>query len=150
MKIVYFTTAIQRDDYKAFYKLWNISLNPSNQNFHNKMIRSLAINNTVDVISIRPFSKRKCLAKYLTEETKEEDNITWHYIKIKGTRLKRHFTIKKEVAKLKAERDKLEENLGGIKEMRSLPGVIFIVDPDQEDIAVMEARKLGLKKITRF
>ena len=51
---------------------------------------------------------------------------------------------KKEVAKLKAERDKLEENLGGIKEMRGLPGVIFIVDPDQEDIAVMEARKLRI------
>ena len=51
---------------------------------------------------------------------------------------------KKEVAKLKAERDKLEENLGGIKEMRGLPGVIFIVDPDQEDIAVLEARKLNI------
>lgn len=51
---------------------------------------------------------------------------------------------KKEVANLKAERDKLEMNLGGIKEMRSLPGVMFIVDPDQEDIAVIEARKLHI------
>ena len=51
---------------------------------------------------------------------------------------------KKEVANLKAERDKLEMNLGGIKEMRSLPGVMFIVDPDQEDIAVSEARKLNI------
>ncbi len=51
---------------------------------------------------------------------------------------------KKEVTMLKAERDKLEENLGGIKEMRGLPGVMFIVDPDQEDIAVMEARKLHI------
>ena len=51
---------------------------------------------------------------------------------------------KKEVMKLKAERDKLETNLGGIKDMRSLPGVMFIVDPDQEDIAVMEARKLHI------
>ena len=51
---------------------------------------------------------------------------------------------KKEVAELKAERDKLELNLGGIKEMRTLPGVMFIVDPDQEDIAVMEARKLNI------
>ena len=51
---------------------------------------------------------------------------------------------KKEVIGLKAERDKLETNLGGIKEMRSLPGVMFIVDPDQEDIAVMEARKLHI------
>lgn len=99
MKIVYFTTAIQRDDYKAFYKLWNISLNPSNQNFHNKMIRALAINNDVHVISVRPFSKRKCLVKYLPEEYKEEGNISWHYIKIKGNRLRRPFNVKKEVAK---------------------------------------------------
>ncbi len=51
---------------------------------------------------------------------------------------------KKEVIGLKAERDKLETNLGGIKEMRSLPGVMFIVDPEQEDIAVLEARKLNI------
>ena len=51
---------------------------------------------------------------------------------------------KKEVIGLKAERDKLETNLGGIKEMRALPGVMFIVDPDQEDIAVMEAKKLHI------
>lgn len=51
---------------------------------------------------------------------------------------------KKEVSKLKEERDKLELNLGGIKEMRALPGVMFIVDPDQEDIAVAEARKLHI------
>ncbi len=51
---------------------------------------------------------------------------------------------KKEVMKLKAERDKLETNLGGIKDMRGLPGIMFIVDPDQEDIAVMEARKLHI------
>ena len=51
---------------------------------------------------------------------------------------------KKEVMKLKAERDKLETNLGGIKEMRNIPGVMFVVDPDQEDIAVEEAHKLNI------
>ncbi len=51
---------------------------------------------------------------------------------------------KKEVAALKVERDKLETNLGGIKEMRTLPGVMFIVDPDNEDIAVLEAKKLNI------
>ncbi len=51
---------------------------------------------------------------------------------------------KKEVAKLKEEMDKLQTNLGGIKEMRTLPGVMFIVDPCQEDIAVAEARKLNI------
>lgn len=51
---------------------------------------------------------------------------------------------KKEVSQLKAERDKLQTNLGGIREMRSLPGIMFIVDPEQEDIAVLEARKLNI------
>ena len=51
---------------------------------------------------------------------------------------------KKEVIKLKAERDKLETNLGGIKEMRGLPGAMFIVDPSHEDIAVLEAKKLRI------
>jgi small subunit ribosomal protein S2 len=51
---------------------------------------------------------------------------------------------KKEVSKLKIEREKLQTNLGGIREMRNLPGLMFIVDPSQEDIAVMEARKLNI------
>lgn len=51
---------------------------------------------------------------------------------------------KKEVIKLKAEQDKLEKNLGGIKDMKRLPGALFIVDPRKEHIAVMEARSLGI------
>ena len=51
---------------------------------------------------------------------------------------------KKEVALLKQEMEKLETNLGGIRDMRSLPGLMFIVDPSQEDIAVAEARKLNI------
>lgn len=51
---------------------------------------------------------------------------------------------KKEVAKLIAERDKLEENLGGIKDMHTLPGALFVVDPKKEHLAVQEARKLGI------
>jgi small subunit ribosomal protein S2 len=51
---------------------------------------------------------------------------------------------KKEVLGLNRERDKLERSLGGIKEMKSLPDVLFVVDVDHEDIAVREARKLGI------
>ena len=51
---------------------------------------------------------------------------------------------KKEVLKLKAERDDLEKNLGGIKNMRSLPGVMFVVDLKKEEIAIKEARSLGI------
>lgn len=51
---------------------------------------------------------------------------------------------KKEVAKLVAEREKLEKNLGGIKDMQGMPGVMFIVDTKNEHIAVREARALGI------
>ena len=51
---------------------------------------------------------------------------------------------KKEVILLKKEMEKLEKNLGGIKEMNKLPGVLFIVDPKKERIAILEAKKLGI------
>ena len=52
--------------------------------------------------------------------------------------------VKKEVIKLKAERDKLEKSLGGIKDMKGMPGAVFVVDPKKEKIAVKEARILGI------
>ena len=51
---------------------------------------------------------------------------------------------KKEVTQLKKEIDKLEKNLGGIKEMKRMPGVIFVVDPKKERIAILEAKKLNI------
>ena len=51
---------------------------------------------------------------------------------------------KKEVIQLKLEQSKLEKNLGGIKEMKKLPGALFIVDPRKEHIAVAEARTLHI------
>jgi len=54
---------------------------------------------------------------------------------------------KKEVIKLKHEMEKLETNLGGIKEMEKLPSVIFLVDSKKEFICTKEARKLGIPTI---
>ena len=51
---------------------------------------------------------------------------------------------KKEVSSLQKEKAKLEKNLGGIKEMKELPGAIFIIDTHKEQIAVAEARRLGI------
>ena len=51
---------------------------------------------------------------------------------------------KKEVIRLQHEREKLEANLGGIREMKKLPGALFVVDPRKEHIAVSEARALGI------
>ncbi len=74
-----------------------------------------------------------------------------------GTRIKRLYEIqemeangtfeklsKKEVSKLQLELEKLEKYLGGIKEMKGMPGALFIVDPKKEKIAVKEARTLGI------
>ena len=51
---------------------------------------------------------------------------------------------KKEVAKLLHEKEKLDKNIGGIKEMKQIPDVLFIVDPRKEHIAILEARNIGI------
>ena len=51
---------------------------------------------------------------------------------------------KKEVLQLKAEQEKLQKNLGGIKDMTSMPGLMFVVDLKKEHIAIKEAKKLGI------
>ena len=51
---------------------------------------------------------------------------------------------KKEVLGLRHEMEKLNRNLGGIKEMKKLPAALFVVDPRKEHIAVLEARKLNI------
>ena len=51
---------------------------------------------------------------------------------------------KKEVAALKNEKEKLEKNLGGIRDMKEMPGAMFVVDPKNERIAVLEAKKLNI------
>ena len=54
---------------------------------------------------------------------------------------------KKEVLKLRAEAEKLEKYLGGIKEMKGMPAAMFVVDPKKEKIAVKEAKILGIPVI---
>ena len=54
---------------------------------------------------------------------------------------------KKEVILLKKEMEKLEKNLGGIKDMKEMPGVLFIVDPKKERNAILEAKKLNIPTI---
>jgi small subunit ribosomal protein S2 len=54
---------------------------------------------------------------------------------------------KKEVLEIEKERSRLEQSLGGIKNMNRLPGAIFVVDPKKEKIAIREARKIGIPSI---
>src|SRR5690242_3508356 len=52
--------------------------------------------------------------------------------------------VKHEVLSLRRERDKLEKSLGGIKDMKNLPDALFVIDIGHENIAVLEAKKLGI------
>ena len=100
MRIIYITTSIEENDYQDFTKSWFISLNPSNQNFHNKIIRSLANQNIVDVLSIRPFSKKHCKLKRLSSDEKIIGNIHYHYLKITRNKYLRSLSISKQANKL--------------------------------------------------
>ena len=51
---------------------------------------------------------------------------------------------KKEAAKMRKESEKLNRALGGIKDMKGMPGAIFVIDPHKEAIAISEARKMGI------
>lgn len=55
--------------------------------------------------------------------------------------------VKKELLKLRKEKDKIEKKLGGIKEMEKMPGVVFIIDNKKEKIAAAEAKKVGVPSI---
>ena len=100
MKIVYFTTAQDEKDYRSFMKIWKIPLNSSNQNFHNKLIRAIATNTPVEVISVRPFSRHNTKVRGLDAEVKKEGNITWHYLSRKGTKIHRMLSISPQIAKI--------------------------------------------------
>lgn len=100
MKIIYFTTSLEAQDYVTFNSYWKSSLNPSNQNFHNKMIRSLALTNNVEVISVRPFSRRNCTVKKLEASTREDGNIVWNYLEIKNLPFVRDIYNAKQARKI--------------------------------------------------
>ena len=100
MKIIYFTTACEKEDYISFSKNWNTSLNTSIQNLHNRLIRSLALTHEVEVISIRPFSKKYCLLRGLPSALTNEGKITWHYLEIKRNKLARFLSSQRQTKKL--------------------------------------------------
>ncbi len=100
MKIIYFTTACSKEDYISFAQNWNSSLNTSIQNLHNRLIRSLAMTHEVEVISVRPFSKKYCNLKKLPASFTSEGKISWHYIEIKRNKLIRFVSSKKQAQKI--------------------------------------------------
>ena len=100
MKIIYFTTACQKDDYISFCENWSASLNTSIQNLHNRLIRALALTHEVEVISVRPFSRKYCKLKKLPSEVTQEGKITWHYLEIKRNKILRFLSSRKQAKKI--------------------------------------------------
>ena len=100
MRIIYFTTALQKDDYVAFCENWNGSLNTTIQNLHNRLIRALALSHEVEVISVRPFSRKFCKLKRLPAFTTQEGKITWHYLEVKKKRFFKADFIKNQAKKI--------------------------------------------------
>ena len=100
MRVIYFTTSLCEDDFKDFTNIWKIALNTSNQNFHNKIIRSIGSKCHVDVVSIRPFSRTKCMVFSLDRGKTINDDITYHYLPVSGIRIFRNHKFKKEAYKL--------------------------------------------------
>ncbi|HNX16424.1 MAG TPA: glycosyltransferase [Bacilli bacterium] len=100
MQIIYFTTSIHESDYPEFQKNWKVSLNPSNQNFHNKLIRSLGKIATVEVFSLRPFSRSRCRIKKLKANSKIAGTITYHYLEVSINPLFRYTSFLMQSRKL--------------------------------------------------
>lgn len=100
MRIIYFTTATSKEDYASFSASWKSSLNTSIQNLHNRLIRSLALTHEVDVISIRPFSRKFCKLTKLEATTRQEGKITWHNLEIKKLKFSRYFSVSRQCKKI--------------------------------------------------
>ena len=95
-KYIYFTNAMDNDSFKEYLEGWSVSPNLSNQNFHNKLIRSLALSHDIDVISVRAINRRY---KYKKLEAKiiREGNIFWKYPLVTRNRISKYFKLFKRV-----------------------------------------------------
>ena len=98
-KYVYFTSAMDEESFKDYLKDWKVSPNLSNQNFHNKLIHSLALSHDIDVISVRSINKN---FKHKTLEAKivKEDNIFWKYTYVSANRIKKYLKLFKWIKQI--------------------------------------------------
>ncbi len=83
MHIIYFTTAIDKDDYDAYLKKWDIGINSKGQIFHDRLIRSVAeADIKITVISFRPYSRQHVTEKRLKGDYKVIRNIHYCYLPV--------------------------------------------------------------------
>ena len=92
-----------------------------------------------------PYIDQRWLGGMLTNFTTIQARID-HLVRLEDQQSRGEFgrLTKKEISKINEEIDKLNKQMGGIKEMTSLPSALFIVDPTKEDIALAEAKRMGI------
>lgn len=100
MRILYLTTAMSEKYFDEYCMNARIKPNPSNQNFHLKLIKALSSKFNLEVISLRPFSS-KMFNEYTLEETyRKEDELTFYYVKESSSLFDRLFYLEKDISSL--------------------------------------------------
>lgn len=100
MNIIYLTSAIRQEEYPNFLSLWNVTPNPSNQNFHYRLIKSLSLQNNITVITLRPYNSSNCKIKHFDSYKFEENNTSWNYLEVKNNKVLRYISYLKETEKI--------------------------------------------------
>ena len=97
MNILVFSSAMRENDFSLYQEEAKIKPNPSNQNFYHKLIKTLAINNTVSVVSHRPLVKGMFKRGYLESDTKIDGNIKFYYTNNRSDKLFKLFKEKQSI-----------------------------------------------------
>lgn len=95
-KCIYFTTAMDNTSFKEYLSNWKVAPNLSNQNFHNKLIHSLALTHDVDVISVRSINKHY-KEKKINAQIVREGNIFWKYPLVTRNRISKYLKLYRRV-----------------------------------------------------
>ena len=99
MNILVFSSAMTETDFSLYQEEAKIKPNPSNQNFYYKLIKTLAINNTVSVVSHRPLIKGMFKRGYLESDTKMDGNIKFYYTNNRTDKFFKLFKEKQSIEK---------------------------------------------------
>lgn len=99
MNILVFSSAMRENDFSLYQEEARIKPNPSNQNFYYKLIKTLAINNTVSVVSHRPLVKGMFKRGYLESDTKMDGNIKFYYTNNRSDKVFKLFREKQSIEK---------------------------------------------------
>ena len=99
MNVLVFTSAMTEKDFATFQSEAKIKPNPSNQNFYNKLIRTLALGNNVAVVSHRPLAKGMFKNNSLEEDEGAEGNVTYYYNRVQCGKLYKLIRQQREILK---------------------------------------------------